>query len=184
MIEAHNFFDIEGVPFYQISKSGVIRRLEHRVLAKDGVYYTIKAMIRKSYIASTGYLYIEIKGVHYNIHRLVATTFIPNPENKRYVNHKDGNKLNNYIDNLEWSTPSENNLHAYTTGLKVGAHTGRFGAQHHRSIPVKKVDLNGDIIEKYESGALAARAHNIKNISPWIIRGMLFQKKFYWKYDR
>lgn len=53
-----------------------------------------------------------------NVHRLVAETFIPNPEGKRTVNHKDGNKSNNHISNLEWNTASENLAHAYKTGLK------------------------------------------------------------------
>lgn len=53
-----------------------------------------------------------------NVHRLVAETFIPNPDGKRTVNHKDGNKSNNHTSNLEWNTLSENLKHAYRTGLK------------------------------------------------------------------
>ncbi len=51
------------------------------------------------------------------LHRLVAECFIPNPENKQFVNHIDGNKKNAHVDNLEWVTHSENMLHAYRTGL-------------------------------------------------------------------
>lgn len=51
------------------------------------------------------------------VHRLVALTFIENPDNKSDVNHIDGNKLNNNVDNLEWVTESENVIHAYNTGL-------------------------------------------------------------------
>lgn len=54
---------------------------------------------------------------HY-IHRLIAEAFIPNPDNKAYVNHKDGNRHNNHVSNLEWTTPSENTQHAVDIGLK------------------------------------------------------------------
>ena len=54
----------------------------------------------------------------YKIHRLVAENFIPNPENKKEVNHIDGNKHNNHVSNLEWVTTSENRLHAFRTGLQ------------------------------------------------------------------
>ena len=54
------------------------------------------------------------------LHRLIAEAFIPNPNNLPIINHIDGNKLNNSIENLEWCTHSQNTLHAYETGLTVG----------------------------------------------------------------
>ena len=54
---------------------------------------------------------------YFTLSRLVALTFISNPENKSCINHKDGNKKNNKVDNLEWVTYSENSIHAYKNGL-------------------------------------------------------------------
>lgn len=80
-----------------------------------------KEGIKKPFI-NRGYYYINLwkdgKYHTYTVHRLVALTFIPNPENKECVNHIDGNKLNNCIDNLEWCTRSENDLHAFRLGLR------------------------------------------------------------------
>lgn len=97
---------ISNLP-YEISSLGKIRNLQGKVL--------------KTYIQNSGYEQIKINyqglHIHKSIHRLVAEAFIPNPLNKEYVNHIDGNKLNNTVDNLEWCTNSENILHARKTGL-------------------------------------------------------------------
>lgn len=65
-----------------------------------------------------GYASVRLPDQNHLIHRLVAEAFIPNPENKPQVNHKDGNKRNNCVDNLEWVTARENALHAVALGLR------------------------------------------------------------------
>jgi hypothetical protein len=55
----------------------------------------------------------------FKVHRAVAEAYIPNPNDKPFINHKDGNKLNNSVDNLEWCTASENSIHAIENGLQV-----------------------------------------------------------------
>lgn len=74
-------------------------------------------------ITTNGYKSVVLckKGIKntFLIHRLVAKTFIPNPKNKPEVNHKDGNKLNNDYSNLEWSTSTENNIHAIQNRLRT-----------------------------------------------------------------
>lgn len=102
-----DFVDISG---YEISTCGNARN------KKTG-------HILRQATSGRGYRYIVpyVNGKHITkyIHKSMGEAFIPNPENKPRVNHKDGNKLNNVISNLEWVTYSENNKHAYDTGLKV-----------------------------------------------------------------
>ena len=64
-----------------------------------------------------GYRMVNLKGDLHYVHRLVATKFILNPLNKKEVNHIDGDKLNNYVSNLEWNTHAENMKHGYKTNL-------------------------------------------------------------------
>lgn len=91
-------------PKYEVSDHGRIRH--------------INGAPRKTRLCG-GYLYVSIwhdgKLRNVRLHRLVARTYIPNPKNKPHVNHKDGNKENNNVSNLEWNTPSENERHKVGT---------------------------------------------------------------------
>lgn len=107
-----------------------------------------------------GYLFVTLFNVsntrgnkgyrkNYRIHRLVAKYFIENPENKPYVNHKDGNKHNNHVDNLEWVTGQENTIHAYKNKL--------ISTQR----PIKAIKLeDNSVIEIFESLSECARFFN------------------------
>ena len=112
--------DIQGFEgYYQVSNLGRVKSLE-RYVCHSG-----KAMLRKERIRkpfdNQGYwnltLHKDKQDYHTTIHQLVAKAFIPNPDNLPVVNHKDGNKKNNCVDNLEWVTASENSRHAIKIGL-------------------------------------------------------------------
>jgi len=106
MVELKDVFGYEGI--YTIDSNG-------NVYSKNG-------RKRKTRINRSGYncIILTKNNKQYNtfVHRLVALSFISNPENKAEVNHKDGDKLNNSIDNLEWMTTKENAQHSWDTGLK------------------------------------------------------------------
>lgn len=117
--------DIDGFGgIYQISDKGRVKRNSYVSVRRDGSVRTLKEGILKGKgIAKSRKhqrvsLWWEGKSVDFYIHRLVAEAFIPKVRGKEFINHIDGDPLNNKVNNLEWCTPSENNLHATRTGLR------------------------------------------------------------------
>jgi len=113
-------------PNYEVSNLGRVRAKSYNYQATSikGKKFSRfrKSKILNGCINHWGYVCVQIRGLdrkQVKVHRLVAITFIPNPENKRVVNHINGVKTDNCIDNLEWCTDSENQVHAVNIGLMM-----------------------------------------------------------------
>jgi hypothetical protein len=120
-LEKEVWNDIKGYKgYYKISNFGNIKSLDRELDNKRGKFIK-KGKLMRPILSLGGYLkinlYIRGKMKTKLIHRLVAINFIRNKSNKKEVNHKDGNKRNNHIDNLEWVTAKENTTHAVKIGL-------------------------------------------------------------------
>lgn len=119
--------------YYQVSNLGNIRSKD-RLKWNGKAYYKQKGVIKKKTIRADGYfvvnLSVEGRGKTHLVHRLIALAFIPNKNNLPVINHRDGNKLNNSLENLEWTTYRENNIHALENNLNntrkkiKGTHVG------------------------------------------------------------
>lgn len=114
--------DVKGYEgLYQVSDQGNVKSLARKRTGKPWYKERIlKPLDRKGYLAVS--LYADGKCKLYSVHRLVADAFVPNKEGKQQINHKDGDKTNNKMSNLEWVTPSENILHSFDC-LGKKAHT-------------------------------------------------------------
>lgn len=146
--------DIKGYEgLYQVSNLGNIKSLEKIQVFPNGGLNIRKEKALKPNKMSNGYLNVRLynsKQKGYGIHRLVAQAFIPNPNNYSQVNHIDGNKQNNFVDNLEWCDASYNQKHAIQTGLK----------KVHK---VKQYDLKGNYIKTWKSIKEITNYYNISH---------------------
>jgi len=151
---------------YKISNFGRVK-----TLGKGNSNISKKEKILTQMITIWGYLsvclYYYNKKIVSVSHRIVAQNFIVNPEMKPQVNHKDGNKKNNILVNLEWVTQSENGKHAYETGLNKVNRTnmGKKGALSPHSKKVSQYTKDMVFIKKYDSITIAEQETGISNIS-------------------
>jgi hypothetical protein len=142
--------------------------------------------LRKICIDRYGYSFITIKEgnktIMLRIHRLVAQHFIPNPKNKPQVNHINGIKNDNRVENLEWCTQSENQIHAYKIGLNPLSLKGKLGKLNKNSKSIKQLDLNGNLIKIWDSKADVQRELKIYNIHKCCKRRAHSAGGFKWEY--
>lgn len=152
---------IKKFPKYEVNRDGVIRHKRIGRITKQHIkwrYYTVSLKKPQDNKLTTVF-----------VHRCVAEAFIPNIHNYPMINHKDGNKLNNHVENLEWCTCSMNIQHAYDTGLK-------FPPDHPYSRPVLQIDEDNNVLNKYQSINEAEKKTGIRHIGE-VINGGKYRKK-------
>jgi len=165
MLLSEEWKDIKDYENYEVSDQGRVRN------KKTG-------RILKPWKCTSGYLevYLASNGKHEVklIHRLVAQSFLSNPNNYPQVNHRDEDKTNNTVDNLEWCT-SQYNANYGSRNKKVS---------ESRSIPILQLDLKGNFISEYESGVEAERITGIyrQNISRCCSGKYKSAGGYLWKY--
>lgn len=145
--------DVEGYEgIYQVSNMGRVKSLKRNVLKSDGKIQPIPERILKGKRDKDGY--IEVKLTNFNfikyirVHRLVLITFLGYDSHKSQVNHKNGVKDDNRLENLEWCTQVENTLHSL---YKLGNYDNLNMDGLNKPFKVNKLDLNGNVIQTYNS---------------------------------
>lgn len=161
---------------YQASNLGRIKSLPKR--KGKGIGYVKDEEILKASVEKYGYARVVLHkdGVKkkYQVHRLVAKTFIPNPEQKGYVNHINCNKADNRVENLEWCTDSENMIHAFKNGLV-----------HLPTRSVGQYDLQGSLIKVFNSMTEAEQETGVLRGNIWMccVGQRKTAGKSIWKYE-
>lgn len=162
---------------YEVSNLGNVRNLKSERILKP-------VSNACGYLSVRVHLGDRFKTRSFLIHRLVAIAFIPNPEWKTEVNHIDGNKRNNRVENLEWCTKSENEKHAHKTGLKNSIKFVERLAELN-AVPVIQIK-NDEIIAVYKSTVEAGR---LSGVDPSSITKVCKHKRktaggYVWQYQQ
>lgn len=168
-------YGYEGL--YQVSNLGRTKSLKRKFVKEEKILTYTKN--------KKGYLQVSLtkngKTKTERVNRLVAKTFIPNPKNLPQVNHIDGNKLDNSIENLEWCDCKYNINEAW----KIGLNKKRFGRENNRSRKVEQYDLNGNFIRTWDTIKQAADKLKINTANIIACCQGKYKKShgFIWRYE-
>lgn len=172
--------DYEG--YYQVSNIGRVRSVPRVTYIGTGNARNDGGFLKKQRLNEFGYLRVNLckegKRRNYFVHRLVAVCFIPNPNNLPFINHKDEDKTNNRVDNLEWCTQEYNSNYG-TRNERLYANGG--GS---RKKEVEQYDLKGNLINTFQSMTEAQRQTGVdRNMIRVVCNGKFKQGNGYvWKF--
>lgn len=177
-LEWRDVVGYEGL--YEVSNDGRVRTVGHVTNNHEIPPKELGVRTYKNQRYARVRLYKNGVPKDYMVHRLVAQAFVPNPDNKPQVNHLDGDRSNNSAENLEWCTASENQRHAYETGLKNIEDTAVFTRKR-----VLQIGQDGEIVRVWRSMSDAARSLGLQvsNISHCCRGKIKMTGGYQWEYD-
>jgi hypothetical protein len=168
------WLDIKGYEgHYQVSSLGRVKSLERVIECRKDVFLNKKEKFLSDWNCGKGYRKVKLSKdsieKSFRVHRLVAENFLSNPESKLEVNHINGIKNDNRVENLEWSTSSENTIHALNNKLKIS----QKGSEHGMS---KLTEIDVIEIRKIGRNKTLKEVSKIYSVSESLISNVLLNK--------